>query len=86
MTQNVSLEPAVRIEEVAARGFRNLAPLDFRPGERFNVISGENGAGKSNLLEALVYLATLRSFRGAKSEDLIANLRQSLGIAGLDGS
>ncbi len=46
--------------------------MAFEPGSHFNVIHGDNGAGKSNLLEAIDYLGALRSFRGAKTEDLIA--------------
>lgn len=53
------------------RGFRNLEPLSVVPGERFNVLYGDNAAGKSSLLEAIDYIATLRSFRSAKTEDLI---------------
>lgn len=55
-----------------ARGFRNLETLSFEPGPQFNVIHGDNGAGKSNLLEAIHYLGALKSFRGAKADDLIA--------------
>jgi DNA replication and repair protein RecF len=36
------------------------------------VIHGDNGAGKSNLLEAIYYLGALKSFRGAKTDDLVA--------------
>lgn len=61
----------MRLERLVLRGFRNLAPLTFEPGTNFNVLHGENGAGKSNLLEAISYLGTLRSFRGAKTEDLV---------------
>jgi DNA replication and repair protein RecF len=53
------------------RGFRNLAPTSFSPGPRFNVLHGDNGQGKSNLLEAIDYLGSLRSFRGAAAADLI---------------
>ena len=53
------------------QGFRNLQPLAFEPGSHFNVIHGDNGAGKSNLLEAIYYLGALKSFRGAKTDDLI---------------
>ena len=60
-----------RVAALRARGFRNLAALTFEPGPHFNVIHGDNGAGKSNLLEAIYYLGSLKSFRGAKSEDLI---------------
>lgn len=61
-----------RLTRLSARGFRNLAELSFSPGSHFNVIHGDNGQGKSNLLEAIDYIATLRSFRGATTEDLIA--------------
>lgn len=60
----------LRFERFYVRGFRNLARLDFTPGPRFNVIHGDNGAGKSNLLEALHYTAALRSFRGARADSL----------------
>ncbi len=61
-----------RVTELRARGFRNLGSLDFKPGSHFNVIHGDNGAGKSNLLEAIYYLGALKSFRGAKTDDLVA--------------
>jgi DNA replication and repair protein RecF len=35
------------------------------------VLHGDNGQGKTNVIEAAYYLATLRSFRTAHSEDLI---------------
>lgn len=53
------------------QAFRNLESFTFEPGPHFNVIHGDNGAGKSNLLEAIDYLGALKSFRGAKTEDLI---------------
>lgn len=62
---------ALRLESLSLTGYRNLAPLSFEPGPRFNVIFGENGAGKSNLLEAIAYLSMLESFRGAKKEDIV---------------
>lgn len=61
----------LRVERLEVRGFRNLEPLVFEPGPSFNVLSGDNGAGKSSLLEAIGYLGSLRSFRGARNEDLI---------------
>lgn len=53
------------------RGFRNLQHVDIELGERFNVISGANGQGKTNLLEAIYVLGTSKSFRSAKLEDLV---------------
>lgn len=67
------------------RGFRNLQLLSLEPGSHFNVIHGDNGAGKSNVLEAIYYLGALRSFRGAKTDDLIAlDAETALLEAGLD--
>ncbi len=65
------MQKALRITELSAQGFRNLAPLSFVPGPRFNVLYGDNAAGKSSLLEAIDYTATLKSFRGARTDDLI---------------
>ncbi len=62
----------LRLESLRLDGYRNLSGQSFLPGPRFNVIHGENGAGKSNLLEAIGYVATLKSFRDARKEDLIA--------------
>lgn len=62
----------MRIQALAARGVRNLRPLRLEPRERFNVFVGDNGQGKTNLLEAIYVAAALRSFRTAKLADLIA--------------
>jgi DNA replication and repair protein RecF len=51
---------------------RNLQPLALEPRERFNVFSGDNGQGKTNLLETIFVVAALRSFRTARLTDLIA--------------
>ena len=61
-----------RLTRLRLHGFRNLGTSCFQPGSHFNVIHGDNGAGKSNLLEAIYYLGALKSFRGARTEDLIA--------------
>jgi DNA replication and repair protein RecF len=63
---------ALRVATLRTQGFRNLAELTLQPGPRFNVLHGDNGQGKSNVLEALDYLAGLRSFRGALPADMIA--------------
>ena len=51
---------------------RNLRPLRLEPRERFNVFVGDNGQGKTNLLEAIFVVAALRSFRTARLAELIA--------------
>ena len=65
-------ETPSRVTALRTHGFRNLGSLSFEPGSHFNVIHGDNGAGKSNLLEAIYYLGALKSFRGAKTDDLVA--------------
>jgi len=62
----------VRIELLTASGVRNLQPLQLAPRERFNVFVGDNGQGKTNLLEAIYAVAALRSFRTSKLADMIA--------------
>jgi DNA replication and repair protein RecF len=61
----------LRIRELRALGWRNLEPLEFRPGPLASVLYGDNGQGKTNLLEAIYYLATLRSFRTSHADELI---------------
>ena len=61
----------MRILELRANAWRNLEPLRFAPGERVTVLHGDNGQGKTNVLEAIYYLATLRSFRTSHADDLV---------------
>ncbi len=56
---------------LVAREYRNFASLDLAIPASGLVIVGENGHGKTNLLEAVAYLALLRSFRGARDADVI---------------
>ncbi len=64
---------AVRITELAAEGFRNLRGLRFSPDPRANVLLGSNGQGKTSILEAVDYAASLRSFRGATRAQLVGH-------------
>jgi DNA replication and repair protein RecF len=56
---------------LALRDFRNLARLDLGFPSAGAVVVGENGQGKSNLLEAIYYLHLLRSVRGARDVDVV---------------
>jgi DNA replication and repair protein RecF len=53
------------------RDFRNLAEVHLPLGPRATVIFGENGQGKTNLLEALYLLATLKPLRATRLAELI---------------
>ena len=61
----------MHLARLRLRDYRNYARLDadFSPG--FHMILGDNAQGKTNLLEALYLVATLRSFRGVGSAHLV---------------
>ncbi len=60
------------LRELRARGWRNLAALAFRPGPGATVLCGQNGQGKTNILEAAYTALCFRSFRTNSLSDLIA--------------
>ena len=62
---------AARLERLVVRDFRNLAHVELEPPAAGLVVVGENGQGKTNLLEAIHYLAILRAARGARDVDLV---------------
>lgn len=53
------------------QNFRNIEELHMEPSTGLNVIEGQNGQGKTNLLEAIHLSVTLRSFRGHPIRALI---------------
>ncbi|MBL0690716.1 MAG: DNA replication/repair protein RecF [SAR324 cluster bacterium] len=55
----------------SANSFRNLANLDIPLHNKNNVFWGGNGQGKTNLLEGIHFLTTLRSFRGRSHQGII---------------
>lgn len=61
----------MRIESLSARAFRNLTDIAIRPEAPCVVLEGNNGAGKTNILEALYLCATGRSFRRASAQDMV---------------
>ena len=63
-----SLEPAasMTLSRIALSDFRNHADTAFERAERVNLLVGANGAGKTNVLEALSLLAPGRGLRAAQ--------------------
>ena len=57
--------------ELNLRDFRNYEALQFTAEPGVNLIVGDNAQGKTNLLEAIVYLGSGRSFRTQKSAELV---------------
>src|ERR1700756_3505221 len=61
----------MKVTELVLRNFRNITECRFMPDPKLNFLVGENGQGKTSFLEALGFLATLRSFRGSKSQEVM---------------
>ena len=61
----------MNLTEIELRDFRNYAhvKLEFDPG--VNLIVGDNAQGKTNLLEAVSYLGSGKSFRAMKTSEMI---------------
>lgn len=62
---------AARLTALTLRDFRNIEDAHLECAAEGVVVVGENGHGKSNLIEAIAYLRLLRSQRGARDRDLI---------------
>ena len=61
----------MRIDGLTLQSFRNYGNQSVRFDPRCNVIFGENAQGKTNLLEALVYLSCGRSPRAKTDREMI---------------
>ena len=61
----------MKLNALTLRNFRNYeeASLEFEPG--VNLIVGNNAQGKTNLLEAIGYLGSGKSFRALKSNEMV---------------
>ena len=58
-------------QRVRVQAFRNIEALELEPSPRLNVIAGDNGQGKTSLLEALYFVATSKSFRTERARELV---------------
>ncbi len=61
----------MRILDLDIRRFRNIDRLAWSPPPGISLIWGDNGQGKTNLLEAAHFALTGRSFRTRRDDDLI---------------
>ena len=51
--------------------FRNIESASIQPDEEVNIIFGENGQGKTNLIESIWLMTGFYSFRARKNIQLI---------------
>ena len=68
-----SAERGLRLTRLICRDFRNHADLDLKPGARLVALVGENGAGKTNILEAISLFAPGRGLRRAEFSAMARN-------------
>jgi DNA replication and repair protein RecF len=72
----------VHLAHLRLRDFRNYPRLDadFAPG--FHLLLGDNAQGKTNILEAVYLMATLRSFRGVGGAQMIRHGQKGYFVGG----
>jgi DNA replication and repair protein RecF len=59
------------LQRLQLQDFRNLGQVDFAPSPHATVVVGRNGQGKTNLLEAIYFLCTLKPLRASKLVELV---------------
>src|SRR5215472_2164796 len=72
----------MHLAHLRLRDFRNYARLDvdFSPG--FHLLLGDNAQGKTNILEAIYLMATLRSFRGVGGAQMVRHGQKGYFVGG----
>jgi DNA replication and repair protein RecF len=72
----------VQIGWIQLAGFRNYCTLSYTPSARLNLLTGGNAQGKTNLLEAIAFLLTGRSFRTSRPGEMTSWSESSASVAG----
>ena len=70
------------LNRLLIQNLRNLEGVDITPSAQVNLIFGENGSGKTSILEAVNLLALGRSFRSHKHKPLIRHQQTSFTVFG----
>ena len=68
------------LNSLTIQNLRNITNINLEPHSRFNIIYGENGSGKTSILEAIYVLGRGRTFRSAYNKKIIRNGEESLFI------
>lgn len=70
------------IKNLSLQNFRNFKKKNFKFSQKTAVMVGPNASGKTNILEAINLLATGKSFRASREEEMISNRREVAGVSG----
>ena len=62
----------MNLKSIFLNNFRSHEKLELKFGKNLNILTGKNASGKTNILEAIFFLATTRSHRTAGLKDLIS--------------
>lgn len=71
MPVSAGAQPQVHLTRLKLADFRNYAALDLELSPGPVVLTGENGAGKTNILEAISFLTPGRGLRRATHEEIL---------------
>ncbi len=72
----------MHLAQLKLRDFRNYARLDTAFSSGFHVLLGDNAQGKTNILEAIYLMATLRSFRGVGGAQMVRHGQKGYFVGG----
>ena len=72
----------MNLTEIELRNFRNYDQLQLEMDPGVNLIVGDNAQGKTNLLEAIAYLGSGKSFRTVKTAELVKLGRDFADVSG----
>ena len=70
----------MQVTRLEARGLRRFEQVSLAPSAGLNLITGDNGAGKTSLLEALHLMAYGRSFRGRVRDGLVRTQSEAVEV------
>lgn len=70
------------LAKLTTENFRNLTAAESEFHPKSNILVGRNGQGKTNLLEAIYFLATTKSFRTSRVASLFRFASQNVFVAG----
>src|SRR5215212_8503436 len=71
------------LERIEPQHFRNLAEQEVEFHPQSNILVGRNGQGKTNLLEAIYFLATTKSFRTSRVASMFRFAEPNVFVSGL---
>src|SRR5688500_5898249 len=74
--------PRVRLLALRVQDFRNLGRVSLAPSSHAAIAVGQNGQVKTNVLEALYFLAALKAVRAGRLSELVRWGAESARVTG----